>query len=744
LKKKDFMHSRGFAVLLVATLAAAGGSLILTPSPAGARLAQRWAPRTVPGGHFAWSSPAIADVSGDGSNDVVVGGLDGKVYAWDAAGNVIPGWPAAALAAVASSPAVGDLDGDGANEVVVGTGSIEVPNQNGGVSVFNRGGGAPRCNFKTPATYGINATAVFNAPAIGDVDGDGLNDIVFGTFNQDIYVLGGNCQQKGLFNNTDSVWSAPALYDVDGDGSQEIFIGGDATASSQGLPHSGGYYRSLGWKNGGLFERWRRLSDETFQNAGAIGDVDGDGRLEVVTGTGADYCRNQQPGNTARCEASRKVWAFHLSDGSDVSGWPKSASYTTFLAAPALGDIDGDGKTDVVVGSTNYQANPFKGAVDAFLGNGRTVHAEFNDEVVAPPIVADVNGGPSEVVVGTEGQVYVLGSSLDKVESGLAVAKATGLAHKSAAAVGELGPGRWALVSASWDPSDGNRGYLHAYDIPAPAASPWPQFRKNARRLGADSTDALPVKCTTGYRLVAADGGVFAFGDAGFSGSTGNMKLNQPIVGAIGTPSGKGYWFVARDGGVFSFGDAGFKGSTANIKLNSPIVGMAATTSGKGYWLVAADGGIFNFGDASFRGSTGNLKLNSPMVGMAATTSGKGYWLVAADGGIFNFGDAGFHGSTGNLKLNSPIVGMSATQKGQGYWFVAADGGIFNFGDAGFHGSTGNLKLNRPVVGMQRTSSGDGYWFAANDGGIFSFGDAEFCGSTGRIKLNVPVVAMTS
>ena len=71
------------------------------------------------------------------------------------------------------------------------------------------------------------------------------------------------------------------------------------------------------------------------------------------------------------------------------------------------------------------------------------------------------------------------------------------------------------------------------------------------------------------------------------------------------TPDGGGYWLVASDGGIFSYGDAGFFGSRGGQPLNSPIVGMAATADGKGYWLVAADGGIFNYGDAGFYGSAG-------------------------------------------------------------------------------------------------------------------------------------------
>jgi hypothetical protein len=247
-----------------------------------------------------------------------------------------------------------------------------------------------------------------------------------------------------------------------------------------------------------------------------------------------------------------------------------------------------------------------------------------------------------------------------------------------------------------------------------------------------------------GYRLLASDGGIFTFGNAGFFGSTGNQKLNSPIVGMATTPSGAGYWLVATDGGIFTFGDAGFFGSTGALKLNSPIVGMAATPSGRGYWLVARDGGIFAFGDAGFFGSTGDIRLNRPIVGMAATPSGRGYWLVASDGGIFAFGDAGFFGSTGALHLNSPVIAMAATPDGHGYWLLAGDGGIFTFGNAGFFGSTGNLHLNAPVVGFAATPFGAGYWLVASDGGIFTFGDAQFFGSTGNLRLNRPVIAMAA
>jgi hypothetical protein len=233
------------------------------------------------------------------------------------------------------------------------------------------------------------------------------------------------------------------------------------------------------------------------------------------------------------------------------------------------------------------------------------------------------------------------------------------------------------------------------------------------------------------------------FGDAAVGCQNLPFRSDQPIVDMVVTTSGMGCWLVAADGGVFASGDAGFYGSEGGKTLDQPVVGMAATPSGKGYWLVAADGGVFNFGDAGFYGSEGGKPLDQPVVGMAATPSGKGYWLVAADGGVFSFGDAGFHGSEGGKPLDQPVVGMAATPSGKGYWLVAADGGVFSFGDAGFHGSEGGKPLDKPVVRMAATPSGKGYWLVASDGGVFGFGDAGFFGSaTGFGPPQQPIAAL--
>ena len=82
----------------------------------------------------------------------------------------------------------------------------------------------------------------------------------------------------------------------------------------------------------------------------------------------------------------------------------------------------------------------------------------------------------------------------------------------------------------------------------------------------------------------------------------GGLPLNQPIVGMAATPTGKGYWLCAADGGIFAFGDAAFAGSMGSQHLARPMVGLAGDGATGGYWTVAADGGIFAF-DAPFLGS---------------------------------------------------------------------------------------------------------------------------------------------
>ncbi len=232
-------------------------------------------------------------------------------------------------------------------------------------------------------------------------------------------------------------------------------------------------------------------------------------------------------------------------------------------------------------------------------------------------------------------------------------------------------------------------------------------------------------------------------GDSNFAASTSSPAVSVTVTQPAPAATTKGgYWEAASDGGVFAFGDAGFYGSMGGTHLNSPVVGIAPTPDGRGYWLVGADGGVFAFGDAGFYGSMGGTHLSAPVRGIAATPDGHGYWLVGADGGVFAFGDAGFYGSPAGTHPASPVTGIAPSADGRGYRLAEADGTVLNFGDAASHGSLSGQQLAAPVVGVTTVPGGGGYWEVASDGGIFAFGSAPFDGSMGGHPLNRPVVAM--
>ena len=292
---------------------------------------------------------------------------------------------------------------------------------------------------------------------------------------------------------------------------------------------------------------------------------------------------------------------------------------------------------------------------------------------------------------------------------------AVGRAVSLAAVVGAILPGVVATAGPAAAEGTGD-GTVLAFDSAAFLGAPAP----DSLRSPLVGIAATPTG--DGYWLVASDGGIFNYGDATFRGSTGALALRRPIVGMSAPPPAPdpepapaaqpGYWLVAADGGVFAFG-VPFLGSTGNINLRQPMVGMAPTPSGYGYWMVARDGGVFAFGDAPFLGSMGGTPLNQPVVGMAATPSGGGYWLVAADGGLFAFGDARFLGSAAGQSPARTVTAMAASPSGNGYFLVTGDGSTFAFGDARFAGAgTGSLAPGTSVAGMA-AHPGGGYWLVA-------------------------------
>jgi hypothetical protein len=720
-------------------------------------LAQTWSWHT--SARFHSSSPAIADVNGDGVPDIVIGDMEGWLHVFDgtstgATPHEVPGWPQQVrpdgvhATAVESTPVVGDLDHDGKPEIVVGATSTWVPNQNGGLVGFNNDGSV-RFRWQGQDQFTVwgmgpfpdgYSEGAFSSPAIGDVDGDGYPDVVFGGWDMRIHALDRTGHELAGFPvwQDDTVWSSPALYDVDGDGRMEIFIGGDSSAGgTENL--NGGILHAYDVVHGTVRELWRRQFNDVVGGSPAIADIDGDGRLDLVTTTG-DYFHASD---------SHKVYAVHLEDGSNLAGWPVDTG-TTNRGDVALGDLTGDdgGRPEVVVGGTD-------GHVRAYRGNGvlhfdvvPAMGGEGGGQIATRPVIADLNGdGHNDVVIGNGWGTFIL-NGLDGSRVAEPVMK--GWSFENSAAVANFPGVGWRLITAGFhqgpnvaesDPS--TDGLITAFAIGAPGTTPpWPQARKNALHLGADPSGGNPLppwQCyrstnppahpnpasSKGYWLLGVDGSVYALGGAPFYGSLPGLGIHTLTASIASSASGHGYLVLGRDGGVFAFGDAGFHGSMGGARLNAPIIGMAATPSGNGYWLLGRDGGVFSFGDAQFYGSMGGIPLNADVISLLPTPSGHGYWLLAADGGVFSFGDAHFYGSTGGMRLNAPVISMAA-HAGGGYWLLAKDGGVFSFG-ASFQGSVpGSGSCDTPT-GMQirPTLTGEGYFVAAADGEVFPFGDAQ-------------------
>jgi 3D (Asp-Asp-Asp) domain-containing protein len=263
--------------------------------------------------------------------------------------------------------------------------------------------------------------------------------------------------------------------------------------------------------------------------------------------------------------------------------------------------------------------------------------------------------------------------------------------------------------------------------VPAPTPLPALPSRRRSGRLrlagviGVTALVALPLTSAPATAAGAA-GDVLVLGTAADLGAA----PGRPVTGLARTGTGKGYWLAASDGGVYAHGDALFSGAATG--LTRSIVDIAGMASGKGYLLASKEGGAYAFGDFAFAGSMGGVRLNAPIVAAAATPTGKGYWLAARDGGVFAFGDAWFLGSAGGLALNAPIVAIDATPSGKGYRLLARDGGIFSFGDAPYAGSAAG-RAGPPFVDLTTTADGKGYWVAGAEGNVHAFGSASAAAS---------------
>jgi hypothetical protein len=327
----------------------------------------------------------LGDVDCDGKVDLLIGRVQGSVTRYELAdfdssgaprfrlitdrfedieivGQMVPGMtnPNPTMHG-ANTMALADLDGDGDQDLLWG--DFFEP----GLLLIENTGSCRELNLHgTPVSWPASApirTSGYNAPTVGDLDGDHSLDVLVG-------VLGGAFNPTTTAANnllhlarTPAGWtlrtrrflgtvdigneSWPALADIDGDGDLDVLManrieGDDQSTGAMYLLTNTGTARAPAFRESG------KVANLTgFQSAPAIADLDGDGDLDMITGSygpALSFWRN---------DGTRAAPRFVLAD-SAVARIPRGSS-----TVPALADLDGDGDLDLVVGEAAGNLNVF-------------------------------------------------------------------------------------------------------------------------------------------------------------------------------------------------------------------------------------------------------------------------------------------------------------------------------------------------------------------------------------------------
>lgn len=314
--------------------------------------------------HESLSAPSVVDVNGDGNLEIVFGDKDGNIQVYRNDGTPLSGWPVNIGEALSESPiAVGDLEGNGVMSIVAGstTGKVyrfkadgqlapgnwpfswgaEISPAFVAIGAFGQGpyprgivGHAGnhgyfldhKGEYYPGTTFWTMGQDASNAPAIGDVDGDGLPDVAFSHETAiAVTTIFGHRVIFGKFLS-DDISGALTMGDIDQDGDQEIVV-----PLADGTLH---VFDDDGTDLPGF--PFVSPTGSALSTA-AIGQMLGNWEPEIVT--------------AARNYEVHLLWY----DGHEGIGWPASTGGWANYASPVIGHVDGS-SSDVVLGTRGRQS----------------------------------------------------------------------------------------------------------------------------------------------------------------------------------------------------------------------------------------------------------------------------------------------------------------------------------------------------------------------------------------------------
>ena len=496
------------------------------------------------------TTPLVVTIPGVGPA-VFAGGLDGRVFGWNAAtGALLPGWPS----------------------------SVDVPD-----------GLYPQ---------GSQPNKLLGHLAAGDLDGDGVPEVVAVSYNQHVTALRADGSLMWRYANDDSVLSGVAVGDLDRDGKSEVVFGGDASFNAN--YDAGGNITAL---TGEGRRKWVKHIDQIGQSAPVLADVRGDGRLEVFAGTGINYTNLNGvpfPGNA--------VYGLDP-DGNDLPGWPYSTGPNTrdfrTPAPPAVADLNGDGTFEVVIGDG-------QGRIHAIQPNGTAlwVAQAYGSPLYAAPVIADVTGdGRLDVVQLSNSQVKAFDGANGAVAWTGFIDNGNLAQYLNSPAVGQFkGDGTTQLAILSNGPSSPQTGQptspsaVRFFDLPATTVAPaWSAARHDASSDVVARPAAFATTYVTGLakylgRDTAATAGLVAAFRDPIRSAANLYPLTEAIVGSVEGRSneirrwyaayldrtvdqaGVDYWLgVLNQGNTFAQAQALVLGSPESYFRSGPAGNASAT-----------------------------------------------------------------------------------------------------------------------------------------------------------------------